>query len=188
MMGHMSALADQTNRNFADRQAERVLAAYWPDGRMPVDPVRIAKAMGVAVREGPLPPDISGALVYQDATTAVIVLEETDAPVRQRFTCAHELGHYVYRTTVIRFSAAATLPPNGVVNVDFRDQTKQNGTLPEEQFANRFAASLLMPAREIRRHISAGLSTIELAKVFDVSLDAISVRMRSLGIPQRMPV
>lgn len=168
--------ADLNNLRFADQLAARVLGTHWPDGALPVDPVQIANAMGVIVRSGPLPPDISGALLFQDESETSIIIEQSDAAVRQRFTCAHELGHFVYRTMVVRTSGT------GVVHVDFRDQSKQDGSLPEEKFANRFAASLLMPEAEVRGRHAAGETAIEMSKVFYVSLDAIAVRLRSLGL------
>lgn len=105
---HLAAALDAKAKTMATldgvlaRNAERmkmalksveVLRAYW-DGKLPVDPFRIAKAMGIVVRaEYKLEGDISGMIEYQ-GTTPVISCNLADPFVRQRFTVAHEIGHF----------------------------------------------------------------------------------------------
>ncbi|RBY91429.1 toxin [Blastococcus sp. TF02A-30] len=116
--------------------------------------------------------DVSGTLRRSHGET-VIDLNRSDAPVRQRFTCAHELGHFVYNTSGVE-------PASAFEFVDFRSTLAAAGVDPAEIYANRFAAALLMPEDEVRKrqHLGVPLSALS----FNVSEQAMSLRWRSLGI------
>src|SRR5579872_2531154 len=82
-------------------EANRVRETFWrpytPDDPFPVDPVRVAKALGLEVMEGVLEPDVSGALVKEPGRDATVLLALGESKRRQRFTCAHEIGHFMLR-------------------------------------------------------------------------------------------
>ena len=61
----------------ARRAARDVLTAYTEHSRIPVNPIAIARSMGLRVFEAPLPGDAWGMILGA------------------RYACAHELGHYV---------------------------------------------------------------------------------------------
>jgi Zn-dependent peptidase ImmA (M78 family) len=108
---------------------------------------------------------------------AAIAVEARDAAVRQAFTCAHELGHYVER------SERGGDPTQPFAFVDRRTSASDI----HEFYANEFAGNLLMPQEEVRRQIEENrLSAIELAGYFGVSLPAMSVRLRRLNLDQRV--
>jgi Zn-dependent peptidase ImmA (M78 family) len=154
-------------------EAERVLSAFWADRRLPVDPVAIARAMGLDVKQAELPPEISGALVKRAGADAVILLAQEDNPNRKRFTCAHELGHFV------RHAGDASIE-----RLDFRGTLASTGLDKEEVFANQFAANLLMPEAELRAAIQHQPSVWQLAHQFGVSGEAMGYRLENLlGIP-----
>ncbi|WP_371866621.1 ImmA/IrrE family metallo-endopeptidase [Galliscardovia ingluviei] len=48
--------------------------------------------------------------------------------------------------------------------------------------ANEFAGSLLMPEQEVQKCIEAGMSRMDLAVYFGVSVDAITYRRKILNI------
>lgn len=114
--------------------ARELLEECW-DGTLPVDPVHVARTMGVKVLDASLDDDVSGALVKEEGADPSILLNASDSRNRKRFTCAHELGHFIRRTD----------EPHKYEYVDYRDQRSSTGTDEEEMFANRFAANLLMP-------------------------------------------
>jgi IrrE N-terminal-like domain len=159
-----------------EADAERLLQAAWV-GRfgemvLPVDPVRIAKDLGIDVFVAPMERDVSGVLVKRPGADAVIYLNEVDHSNRQRFTCGHELGHYVRRTE------------DGKLDYEFvdrRDKLAQSGTDPDEIYANRFAAALLMPADVIRR-LHRDSTAVELAYLFKVSEEAMKFRLANLQL------
>jgi hypothetical protein len=163
----MSASAHPRN------EAEKVLSAFWTERRLPVDPVAIARAMGLEVKQGELPPELSGALVKRAGADAVILLAQDDHPNRKRFTCAHELGHFV------RYAANASIE-----RLDFRGPLAASGLDKEEVFANQFAANLLMPAAELRAAIQRQQAVWQLSHLFGVSGEAMGYRLEDLlGIP-----
>jgi Zn-dependent peptidase ImmA (M78 family) len=105
----------------------------------------------------------SGA-VNSNARGAAIYVSEDDVPWRQRFTIAHELGHLM-------------LHEEG--SLHHRDTTFTGG--PIEQQANAFAADLLMPFPMVMIAAqSTGGSPKRMARLFDVSEAAMSVRMANL--------
>jgi Zn-dependent peptidase ImmA (M78 family) len=158
-------------RRDAVEDAEQALSLYW-DGRLPVDPARLARALGLRVVTARLPENRSGALVKAVEDAPTILLNDADGPKRQRFTCAHELGHYVKRTE----------HPAEYEYIDYRDALAAQGRDPEEIYANQFAASLLMPASNVRQLAAEGLSDLQMASRFDVSLEAMQYRLQNLGI------
>lgn len=91
-------------------------------------------------------------------------------PERQRFTIAHEIGHFVlHRTAQTRFNCDSESVYTGIDTLTHY-----------EREADDFAANLLMPGDMLREHI-AGLSVDfhllgRLAKVFGVSLEAMCIR------------
>jgi Zn-dependent peptidase ImmA (M78 family) len=164
-------LPSGVRRREPTEDAEHILAEYW-DGRLPVDPARIARSLGLRILTVILPSDRSGALVKAREEAPTILMNAADNFKRQRFTCAHEIGHYV------RHAAS----PDEYEYIDYRDALASQGTDPEEIYANKFAASLIMPAKEVRRLANEGLNDLEMASRFDVSLEAMQYRLQSLGI------
>ena len=158
----------------AAHEADRIRATVWGDS-FPVDPVLIARRLGIDVKEAYLSPNVSGALIKQLGEDPAILLNSNDHPNRQRFTCAHELGHFVSRET----------DPNEYEYVDLRDTIWSSaGTHPDEVFANQFAANLLMPEKEVRRLKSAGYTPTQMALYFDVSQDSLHFRLKNLSLDQ----
>lgn len=139
----------------------------------PVDVSALAEALGVRVKTAFLSDDISGK-IERDALDDdyVVTFNFAHAPVRQRFTVAHELAHYILHRDLIG--------EQGIVdNALYRDA--RLGDAKERQ-ANRYAASLLMPLHLVRQAWGAGLHTKEqLARAFEVSPAVAEIRMRELG-------
>ena len=162
----------------AETEAADALARYWagPVGglALPVDPVFIARQMGAEVWITDLDDGVSGVLIAEPGQQTAIHLSSTEAVVRQRYTCAHEIGHLVRRRAagVTRFGF-----------IDRRDHLSASGTDPEESWANRFAAALLMPASMLRD--SPQRDPTNLAPVYGVSVRAMSIRLTTLGLVAR---
>ena len=160
----------------ADSDAEEVLSALWGQRGFPVDPAWISNALGVKVVSMTLPKDVSGALIKEPWKDPVITLETTDSKNRKRFSCAHELGHYIGRLKY-QFGEEGQYE-----YVDFRGAMARQGTDPEEIYANKFAACLLMPEEEVRKRVAEGYSSIGLANYFGVSPEAMGYRLRNLRL------
>jgi len=151
--------------------AAALLQRHW-DGQLPVEPARIAAALGIEViaRGGPEEPGYpySGFFEYRDGRP-VIEVNRGDSPVRRRFTIAHELGHYALGHR----QAPRDYPANFTTGVQDDDERR----------ANQFAAELLMPAERIRALVQSGRvgSLDEMARGFKVSGAAMGYRLKNLG-------
>ena len=90
---------------------------------------------------------------------------------RQRFTIAHEIGHYILHTDDILH--------HDDEKMHFRADKIQSS---EETEANFFAAEILMPALLIEKCVENDIDYVdELAKCFNVSQDAMRYRLTNLG-------
>lgn len=154
--------------------AEFVLDEIWGNRGFPIDPVKIATALGLDVQVIDFPPEVSGALYKKPGQDPIIYLNQGDSPNRKRFTCAHELGHYIYRLDKPE--------ADDYEYIDMRDKRASTGTEAEEVFANQFAANLLMPEAEVRHLHEDGEPYVVMAYHFRVSDDAMRFRLKNLGI------
>jgi Zn-dependent peptidase ImmA (M78 family) len=168
----------------AEDDARDILSTAWapdPSGelRLPVDPFAIAQALGIKAYSANLSEGVSGMLLKRAGEDAEIYVQGADSENRQRFTCAHELGHYVKRA-----GEGAT----EWEYVERRDLLSSDGTDPEEIYANQFAAALLMPQDAVETRLarldSAGrlARAAALAVEFGVSAEAMQYRITNLGL------
>lgn len=138
--------------------------------RPPVPVIRIAKALGLRVYSVPgWDDDLSGMIKRSDDGTYEIYFNAGHSQVRQRFTVAHEIAHYVLHLDAIG---------DGITE----DALYRSGlSNRQEAQANRLAADILMPWPLLDRLIDDGETNIErLATIFGVSKSAMSIR---LGVP-----
>lgn len=160
--------------SYAAETARNILERHW-DGTLPVNLHDIAKKLNVEVVLDPFEqnffspePEISGTFTYVN-NVPTCTINSQHHKNRQRFTLAHELGHYVLHHGE-KSDNKNTLYRNGTTN-------------PDEVEANAFAAELLMPKGIVRYLIvEQGITSIsELAKSFMVSEQAMEIRLERLG-------
>lgn len=159
-------------RQHAKDMAEAILQEHWPDGQFPVDPAKIADALGVEVFNAQLGNDVWGMFLRTPGGAPRIFVDEDQPTNRWRFSCAHEIGHFIER--------GARLEDDDIAFVDKR--TDSNPFDPVEIYANEFAANILMPERDVRARVKVGLGPIQIASEMGVSLDAMRYRFSRLGI------
>lgn len=151
------------------KQARFILERHW-GYQFPVDVFHIAQNMDIrleAINEENS--SLAGEFFFDDEGIPVCRIRESDRMTRKRFTLAHEIGHYVlghgpaFRDSDLVFDT---------FNYDMR-----------EVEANIFAAELLMPEKAVEYLIEEEniYSPAELASIFDVSLQAMNIRLRNLG-------
>ena len=150
----------------------------------PVEVDKIANALGLKVFTEDLGKEISGVLVSRDGTASIAV-RKSDPPVRRRFTIAHEIGHFYLRHHVQRNELVHADKDSQVI---YRSAKASEGLELMEVQANQFAASLLMPARLVREHVDqrpkplGDIDVSELARKFNVSEQAMTIRLTTLGL------
>jgi Zn-dependent peptidase ImmA (M78 family) len=123
--------------------------------------------------------DISGLLAINNNMT-VISVNINESTQRQRFTMAHELGHFVLHSKDQPFFI------NKTAKVMYRNNASATGEIHKEREANAFAAALLMPrgliSLEVENCQYQGDEAVKyLAKKFKVSEQALSFRLSNLG-------
>ncbi|MDO8295022.1 MAG: ImmA/IrrE family metallo-endopeptidase [Caulobacter sp.] len=139
----------------------------------PVDVMGLAGDLGVRVNVMRLDEDVSGELKRVSGDVFEINVNALHPPTRQRFTIAHELGHYLYHRELI-----------GEGVDDNKAYRRSDGhRFPstrigarEESDANRFAANLLMPFDLIARLRAEGLNRAQMARRLEVSEQALAIR------------
>jgi predicted transcriptional regulator len=115
----------------------------------------------------------SGSIEVRDDRDFTITVAAHTSRARDRFTIAHELGHYFlhYRLPKLQNKDQAPL------------RAARYGGDRAEVEANWFAASFLMPESAFKEvFASTGGNMSALASHFGVSTSAASVRARSLGL------
>lgn len=157
----------------AQQAATYLFESVWGSCGLPVDPVLVARSLGIDVVETRLPENVSGAIIKDKDKDPVILLCKTDSNSRKRSTCAHEIGHYAY---------CSIYDVDHYEYVDLRGNSSGAGFGPEEIYANQFASELLMPSQEVYRFAQYGLPTFLIAQNFGVPDDAIKSRLRGLGL------
>ncbi|SKA09265.1 protein of unknown function [Chitinophaga eiseniae] len=148
---------------------------------LPVDIESIAKKRGLDVLPYELGPDVSGLLAIKDGK-GTIGYNSTETRVRRRFTIAHELGHYELhkeKSDLFVDKQFIYRSQNSPITVDHQIM---------EHEANYFASCILMPTDQVRKELEKmdiDLVSEEgikhLAKVFEVSTTAMSLRIDKLG-------
>jgi Zn-dependent peptidase ImmA (M78 family) len=159
--------------------ANDVLSSYWGRDlatcKLPVDPFLIAEGLGLSVHRVPLEPDVSGMLAKRPNEDPQVYVNVGDSETRQRFSCAHEIGHYIKRIN-------SRMGDDEWGYIDRRGPLAARGTNPEEIYANQFAAALLMPDARVRAMVLEGRTIASMAAECNVSFEAMAHRIDNLGL------
>ena len=138
---------------------------------IPLDVTGVAKKLGIRIKRVSMKHDLSG-ILYKDEENNLWILHvnKEHHPNRQRYTIAHELGHFCLHR---HFKHV------------FEDKIFFRGgeSSKMEWQANDFASAILMPEHEFRDTLKEGKRKIdELAKKFQVSTLALRIRAKNLGM------
>lgn len=155
---------------------------------IPIQVHELAERTGATVMAFDLGTDISGLLHIKNGV-ANIGYNPEEPKLRQRFTIAHELGHFLLHKD--EKDKIYIDNENYFYPVKFRASNIKlsEKDYKEEQEANAFAAALLMPIRLVQRELkdyngfdmSDGSMITDLAKKFEVSIQAMSYRILNLA-------
>jgi Zn-dependent peptidase ImmA (M78 family) len=167
----------------AERAAQDLLDRHGVT-KPPTPLAELAAAEGILIVQEPFRDDEVSGVLMREPDKTVIIVNAANAAVRQRFTIAHEIGHFkLHKGTVYL---------DGRARINFRDGLSSMATHQEEISANAFAAALLMPARWVRSAFEDVVknsiinSEQNLADVlstrFGVSSQAMLFRLVNLGL------
>lgn len=138
---------------------------------IPLDVEGVAKKFGILLEYVSMEEHISGIVKKDESSNKWIIRVNKDHhPNRQRYTIAHELGHFCLHKHLSHF---------------FEDHIFFRGTESSkmEWQANDFASAILMPEQEFREFVRSEVRKVdELAKEFNVSTLALRIRAKNLGM------
>jgi Zn-dependent peptidase ImmA (M78 family) len=165
--------------NIGAKRARELRAALGLRGGTPVACILTAveRRLGVPVVLAALPDGIAGCC-WRDGDRAVLWVNGRHAPVRQRFTLAHELGH-------LRCGHDAGLAVDTLATL--ADRTVD----PREIQANAFAAELLAPAEGVRAALDREPTlehVVAIAARYGISTIAALYRLSTLALTTRFDV
>lgn len=141
---------------------------------VPID--KLVKKSKVNLKFGDLG-EVSGLLV-RDGNSATIGVNDQHPPTRQRFTIAHEFGHFLLHAGIFAHY-------DRDYRVNYRSAESSQATNIEEIEANFFAASILMPKNfldtdEALLALDNDAEVNRLALRYNVSRHAMSLRLANL--------
>ncbi|HEY3283089.1 MAG TPA: ImmA/IrrE family metallo-endopeptidase [Armatimonadota bacterium] len=148
----------------------------------PVNVVELSKSEGLSVAMAYFSDQARQVAGYIDLEQQSVVVNAVDRPNRQRFTIAHELGHWALHQDQLQNN-----PERGVL---MRVPLGTSNRDPVEREANVFAANLLVPQAFLRTLLpSFGRKgqyhpddIPDLARTFVVSEDVIGFRLQICGL------
>jgi Zn-dependent peptidase ImmA (M78 family) len=136
---------------------------------LPVDVYALADDLGLKIFfENLSASKVSGKLV-RDNDNFHIVVNNADPVSRQRFTIAHEIAHFVLHRDLI--------------DRELKDDVMYRSGLSDtyEIEANRLAADILLPSDRVKVEYRKKPALVPLADKFQVSVEALRVRLKQLG-------
>jgi Zn-dependent peptidase ImmA (M78 family) len=158
--------------------------------KAPVPVEQIASSLGAEIRKETVDNNLCGFL-FRDLkrNQAVIGINEGHHPNRQRFTVAHEIGHFLLHEGEKLYVDGADCG----FQINRRNEDSKTGAKVTEREANFFAAELLMPYRFLEDDVIE-VGTLDLldedilqevlkplADKYGVSTQALTFRLANLG-------
>jgi Zn-dependent peptidase ImmA (M78 family) len=169
-----------------EKEAQKLLDKFDLNN-IPVQVEDVAKKLNLNLLPFDLGTDVSGVLHIEN-DKASIGYNPLESKVRQRFTIAHELGHFVLHRDK---GNVFVDNENYYSQIKFRSSNLQLSSEDhqQEREANEFAAALLMPVNNIKKEIkklngfdlSDSSMIMELAKKYEVSIPAMTFRIINLS-------
>jgi Zn-dependent peptidase ImmA (M78 family) len=152
-------------------ESVRQLAEKYNISLYPLDIELLVSRLGIVVLREDGEDDFSGCIEQRSDGNYYLSVNKYHNARRQRFTMAHELGHYFLHREKLNEIGRETIlmrEPMALTQV--------------EREANDFASELLIPKPVLDAQIHQGVSQIEdLADFFQVSVPALKYRAIRLG-------
>jgi Zn-dependent peptidase ImmA (M78 family) len=168
------------------RNVEQAIRRHWHSA--PVNIAAIIRASGIELDDqGNLDNEVSGELRRLDSGLYKITVNRKDHPYRKRFTMAHELAHYYLHASLVGEGTDDDRVYNSTSAGNFYNTDIEQ---KHEYEANSLAIYILMPEHTINAWVDQNSvdvplsksSTITLAEHLQVSLEALQIRLKAIGI------
>lgn len=135
----------------------------------PVDLYYIAEKLNCIIRYvKDFPLTVDGMVLPLASGEYLVLINQYIKSVRKRFTLAHELGH-VYLKHYLKYGL-------------YKSKDQQKGII--ERQADVFATELLMPKHWVRKYYQEIKNIEELAQLFWVSKESMTIRLKELNLIQ----
>lgn len=142
----------------------------------PVDVHKIAELLGFTIIESDFPSSYSGEIFIEGEVKSIGV-NKNHTRNRQRFTIAHEIGHYL--------NGHQYFDEEGKM-LDDNEFDFNNPLHKQEKEANLFASELLMPKEFLVSDLNIiGLDINKLTEKYEVSEQAMWIRLTSLRLAEK---
>lgn len=133
------------NLQKAIQESKNILNTFGVDSPpVPLAAIVAAHGLNIFYADFSTIPDGNKIAGFIDFDNHRIVVNKDDPPNRQRFTVAHELGHYILHKDYIKDQEK--------YKVLLRRPLKDREYTPEEKEANCFAAYLLVPSDLLKKY------------------------------------
>lgn len=148
----------------AKEESQKILSDFGADSPpIPLDDIVATYGLKILYSDFSVLPYGNEIAGFINLDTKTIYVNKDDPPNRQRFTIAHELGHYILHPEFIKDDTK--------YSVLLRQILTNKNYAPEEKEANCFAANLLVPDEMLRKYEDKPNSII--STLFAVSEDVI---------------
>ncbi len=169
----------------ACEKAEEIAKLHNPEGISPFPFDRIVKEEkglnGIFYIE--LPEEVSGAIVCDKEDESFSIYVNKGKPFnRNHFTVAHELGHYFLHNELVKKEETIIDNADGLGGNSTLYRLDDGTSTEMEREANNFAASLIMPFGLVTKAWRDIGNVEECAKIFNVSVSAMSIRLERLNL------
>jgi Zn-dependent peptidase ImmA (M78 family) len=172
-------------RNHIRKLVDDILEINEFQSMTPVPIEKIIENYGIILKKEPADDSLSGFILTDMSSKNVIIgVNSSQHSLRQRFSMAHELGHFLlHENESIHFDYKS--------KILLRDETSSKGTDVREKEANLFAAELLMPTKFLKQDFKeidsidfleeTEINLENLARKYEVSAQAMTFRLAYLG-------
>lgn len=141
----------------------------------PIDIYKIAKMLGFTIIEADFPDNYSGE-IYIEGKIKSIGINKNQTKNRQRFSIAHELGHYLNPQQYIDEEEVS-----GDTEFDYTNPLHQ-----QEKEANMFASELLIPKEFLIKDLDIfGLDIDKLTEKYQVSEQTMWIKLTTLRLAEK---
>lgn len=168
-------------RKEIEDEAKKILLAHGLYS-IPVDPVVVANKYGIRANNAVFSDEGIAGLTAKRGGELLLLVNQNDHPFRKRFTIAHELAHHFLH---LFDEEDEEIVHNKIDLFRFAEPAKGRPFSKRRMMeieANRFAAALLMPEALVREQWKKTPSIVEMARIFNVSEEAMGYRLDELGL------